>query len=310
MSAQLMLPPEPRSVRRARRWVGEELTDLGREDLVDAAQLGVSELVTNAILHAATPIAVFVRGTRRHPRIEVHDSSARPPSVAVDLTGDDMLLRTVGRGLGIVALYSTSWGADVSDDGKVVWFEPAEEPGADVPAEGALFDLSGEPDPVPGGPTTTIRLIGMPVQVFAAFRVWYAEIRRELRILALAHPDDYPVDADLSALTLRVERERRLVRGIDRLDAAISAGETQVDLEYQVPLTAPATMGRVADVLDRADEFCRVHRLLTMPASPPVAAMRHWYLGEFVRQGAGEPPLPWTGPTGVDDPPAPAPAPE
>ena len=52
-------------------------TALGRDDLADAAQLGVSELVTNAILHADPPIAVRLGGTRSHPRVEVHDSSAR-----------------------------------------------------------------------------------------------------------------------------------------------------------------------------------------------------------------------------------------
>ena len=74
MSAPLVLDPDPKSVGRARAWVVEELTNLGRSDLVDAAELGVSELVTNAILHAAPPITVGLLGSREQPRVEVRDS--------------------------------------------------------------------------------------------------------------------------------------------------------------------------------------------------------------------------------------------
>ncbi|MGH3444255.1 MAG: ATP-binding protein, partial [Nocardioidaceae bacterium] len=119
-----MLEPEPQSVGRARTWVVDQLRGLGRDDLADAAELGVSELVTNAILHATPPITVRVAGTRTHPRVEVADKSLRPPAVNVEMAEEDMLLSTVGRGLGLVALYSATWGAEVSSAGKVVWFEP------------------------------------------------------------------------------------------------------------------------------------------------------------------------------------------
>ena len=69
----LSLGPGPRGVQNARHWVVEVCNDIGRSDLVECAELGVSELVTNALLHAATPIAVRVRGTREHPRVEVSD---------------------------------------------------------------------------------------------------------------------------------------------------------------------------------------------------------------------------------------------
>ena len=52
MSSRLVLEPGPASVRGARQWVSAALRDLGRDDLVDSAALGLPELVTNAILHA------------------------------------------------------------------------------------------------------------------------------------------------------------------------------------------------------------------------------------------------------------------
>ena len=305
MSARLLLEPEPQSVRRARVWICDELERLGRPDLVDAAELGVSELVTNAILHAEPPITVRLRGSRDRPRVEVHDNSARPPRVDVDMTDDDHLLATIGRGMGIVALYSQSWGADVSHDGKVVWFVPSGDPGVDVAEEGDVYDLAEAVEQAMAGAEpveamVTIRLLGMPAQVFASFRSWYSEIRRELRLLAFDQGQRYPVAVELGQVMLQVEHERRLAHGVERLDQAIAEGLASVDLEYVVPATATATMARMHDVLERADRFCRDQSLLTVPATPQQLALMRWYAGEFARQGAGQEPRPWDGSTVVD----------
>jgi anti-sigma regulatory factor (Ser/Thr protein kinase) len=298
----LELVPEPQSVRRARVGVVSELATIGRDDLADAAELGVSELVTNAILHADPPIVVRVGGTAAHPRVEVHDNSPAPPK-ARSMTADERLLATVGRGLGIVAMFSTTWGAEVSSEGKVVWFEPAAEASGmldEAQARGEVFDLSelvderlasvGDP-----GERLTVRLLGTPVQVFAHYRIWYDALRRELRLLALNHGSDYPLAQELSEITLQVEQERRQARGIDRLDAAIARGDDRVDLEYQVPPSAGTTMGRLQTLLEQVDVFCREQRLLTLEPGPQQIALRSWYLGEFTRQTAGEAPTPWPG---------------
>ena len=298
----LELVPEPQSVRRARVWVVSELATIGRDDLADAAELGVSELVTNAILHADPPIVVRVGGTAAHPRVEVHDNSPAPPK-ARSMTADERLLATVGRGLGIVAMFSTTWGAEVSSEGKVVWFEPAAEASGmldEAQARGEVFDLSELVDErlaTVGDPAErlTVRLLGMPVQVFAHYRIWYDELRRELRLLALNHGSDYPLAQELSEITLQVEQERRQARGIDRLDAAIARGDDRVDLVYQVPPSAGTTMGRLQTLLEQVDVFCREQRLLTLEPGPQQIALRSWYLGEFTRQTAGEAPTPWPG---------------
>lgn len=301
------LDTDPASVRQARVWVGEVLEQLGRGDLVDAAELGVSELVTNAILHADPPITIQLRGTRQHPRVEVSDHSKQPPQVNIEMTDDDHLMSTIGRGLGIVALYSSTWGSEVAPDGKTVWFEPANELRTDGDLSGDVFDLdhavdqrmatASEPDKL-----VTIRLLRMPVRLFTHFRSRYSELRRELRLLALAHGNDYPVARELSALFLQVEQERRQSLGIDRLDDAVARHLGHADLEYLVPPSSPASMGRMLEMLEKADQFCREQRLLALAASPQQLDLQRWYLGEFVRQAAGEEPTPWPGGLVVEEP--------
>jgi anti-sigma regulatory factor (Ser/Thr protein kinase) len=303
----LPLEPDPEAVQQARKWVADLMERLGRDDLVDSAALGVSELVTNAILHAEPPITVRVRGTRNHPRVEVRDHSHHPPEVNVQMTDEEHLLSTIGRGLGIVALYSSTWGSEVVPDGKTVWFEPSTELRTDGDLSGDVFDLEevvGErlASVPPPEALLTIRLARMPVQLFAHFRKRYNELRRELRLLSLAHGGDYPIARELSELFLQVEAERRQAQGVSALDAAIEAGLDEVDLEYEIPPSAPASMARMLDMLEKADAFCREQRLLALAASPQQLDLQRWYFGEFVRQAEGKEPTPWPGSLVVEEP--------
>ncbi|MEP6816072.1 MAG: ATP-binding protein [Marmoricola sp.] len=297
----LTLPAHPRAVRLAREWVNRVMTDIGRGDLVESAELGVSELVTNALIHSAPPVAVRVRGTHAHPRIEVADQSLVPPR-PTDLTDDeDDLLSTFGRGLALVALHSARWGSDIDDDGhgKTVWFEPVDEPREDVQIEGDLFDLDALVGGRigPGGPTETIQiqLLGMPVVAFAEMRRLYNELRRELRLLALANPERYPLAVQVSEVALQVEVERRQSTGLGRLAEAEAQGTESVDLVYTTPATAPATMARLSDLLSQATVFFDNEMLLSLRPSERHQQLQSWYLGEFINQGAGEQPRPWTG---------------
>lgn len=297
----LTVAPEPESVKEARDWVRGVLDRLDRKDIIDAAELGVSELVTNAILHGKPPISVRVRGTREHPRVEVRDASKRPPEVNFEMGEGDQLLSTFGRGLGIVALNSTMWGAELVPDGKVVWFEPSPEPRLDGNLSGEVFDLdqtvqervaeSGVPDaPV------RVRLVDLPVALYERFRRRYYELGRELRLLSLAHGKSYPIAQELADVFLEAEQEHRLTRGLDEFYALLASGAEKITAELLVPPTAPAVLLRLLDTLERADDFCREQRLLVLAATPEEAALQRWFFHEFARQAAGEEPRPWPGP--------------
>lgn len=303
----LLLDPAPESVQQARRWVGDVLARLGRDDLVDSAELGVSELVTNAILHADPPIAVRVRGTKAHPRVEVRDHSQDPPEINTEMADEDNLLSTIGRGLGIVAMYSTTWGSEVASDGKTVWFEPSAETSAPSVMSGEVFDFAQYVEKrvasaPPPAQLLTVHLLNMPVPVFASSRLRYAELRRELRLLALSHGQEYPLASELSELLVQAEQERRQSEGVHQIDQAMADGIDHVDLEYHVPTSAPATMSRLLVLLDMADEFCRDQTLLALAATPQQSQVQRWYLTEFSRQAAGEAPLAWSGTLALEGP--------
>ena len=293
-----------RSVQDARRWVTDACHDIGREDLTETAELAIAELVTNAILHAAPPIRLRLRGTRDHPRVEVFDGSLTPPSPNPRMTDDDELLSTIGRGLGIVAMCANAWGADIQPDGKTVWFEPATSVADEPRAVGDIYDSSAndrrDAEIELRDDGVRVDLEQLPVALYADFRQHYQELRRELRLLSLAHETDYPVAKNLTALFRRFDEEVRVSIGADALDVALERGQVSVDVALRVPRSKPGTAAQMIDLLELADAFCRAERLLSLATTPQQLQFQRWYLGEFVRQGRGESPRPWAGGVRVD----------
>lgn len=289
----LSLGPGPRGVQDARRWVVDTCRDIGRDDLVECAELGVSELVTNALLHATAPISVRVRGTREHPRVEVHDASPEPPLMpSSDPLDDDDLLLTFGRGLGIIARCSDAWGVDLEDDGKTVWFTPAVRTGGD-PTPGVVTGAPTQVVTEPGADEIRIDVLGVPLRSFVEFQRHYRELRREVRLLALAHESDYPLAKDLSDLFGSLERDLRDGIGADQIERALASGVDRADLRVAMPRPTAATIGRFIELLDLADAFCREERLLSLARTADQQRFQRWFLSEFVRQERGETPLAW-----------------
>ena len=80
MEATIRLSPHPTSARAAREFVAGTLLRWGRRDQTEAAVLLTSELVTNAIVHARTQVAVTVQLDDASLRVVVVDESAEPPN--------------------------------------------------------------------------------------------------------------------------------------------------------------------------------------------------------------------------------------
>jgi hypothetical protein len=280
----------------ARRWVAGVCDEIGRPELRDNAQLAMSEVVTNAILHGSPPVTVRLRGTVSHPRVEVRDTSPEQPAFPEIEVGHEFLgdLPTFGRGLAIVAHTSEAWGALREGEGKLVWFVPSTTPPV-APAPGVLEgweDDEGEP-PFASGPFILVHLLHVPPHDLQATLAHGAELRRELRLLALAHQDTYPVASDLSAYFTALARDFRGQLGGEPLLEALRTGRSHLDLQVKAPPDAEQRFGRLHELLDLADAFCRNERLLTLARSEKQIVFQKWLFGEFVRQGRGEEPLAW-----------------
>ncbi|QWZ08746.1 ATP-binding protein [Nocardioides panacis] len=118
-SYDIRLAIQPVSASRARDFVRRRLAEQGLERLEDDVTLVVSELATNAMVHAQTPFTVCLQAFERTLLLEVEDGCRTVP-VLVAARGLD----TNGRGLSIVSLLSRDWGVNArSDGGKSVWAE-------------------------------------------------------------------------------------------------------------------------------------------------------------------------------------------
>jgi anti-sigma regulatory factor (Ser/Thr protein kinase) len=119
MARALELLGRPASVRKARVFTGEVLADDGVEaSVIELAVLLVSELVTNAVVHARGMICLTVHTDAHWVRIEVEDQGrSRPVRRSATLDQVD------GRGLLVVDKLATDWGTERRATHKVVWFE-------------------------------------------------------------------------------------------------------------------------------------------------------------------------------------------
>lgn len=113
----LHLPPVPRSVGSARRFVRSHVPDLAVET-VESLELMTSELVTNAVLHARTDFDVEVLTTSTSVVVGVHDLDLATP---LQTPYDD---REGGWGLALVEALAHAWSIDRHHaGGKTVWFQ-------------------------------------------------------------------------------------------------------------------------------------------------------------------------------------------
>ena len=119
-AVRLVLDDDPRAASRARKFLREFLDDAEvSEDVGATAELCLSELVTNAIVHAGTRSEL--RATLDSTlTVSVRDRGGAAPDAASDDDPDP--LRVHGRGLTLVEALSDRWGSERDAVGTTVWF--------------------------------------------------------------------------------------------------------------------------------------------------------------------------------------------
>lgn len=131
----IVLAARPPSVAIARHAVGRLLDSapLIPAERVEDVLLLVSEVVTNAVMHARTAVRVTALAAAGRVLVAVTDDDPHhAPARAERGT-----MATSGRGMFLVDLLASSWGVEVGETSKVVWFEATYRPEA--------IDLRSEP---------------------------------------------------------------------------------------------------------------------------------------------------------------------
>jgi PAS domain S-box-containing protein len=287
LSRAARLEPVPASAGAARRLVRQTLTEAGESSAVEAAELAVSELVTNAILHAATSVHLSVDVTADAVTVTVRDWHPQLPTQRH--WGENA---TTGRGLGLVASVTDDYGVDAQHPtGKSVWFRilrsAAAPPTGDLDAEwdvaGLLAELE-EPTAVP------IVLAGLPARLWSAGQQHWEAVLRELYLYAQSE-DTGAADLDL------VAAGRALVALSSATERAIAAApdSSLVDVALSVLPEEQTWYGVLQDALDVGVRLGTDRRLLVRPALPEVVALRDWACEQVLAQIHGVPPTPWAG---------------
>ncbi len=300
---ELELEAEPDAVPRARHFVIDVLGHRQDADLLSTAELAVSELVTNALLHAGTAVRIrLLEPDDESVVIEVHDYSRTAPLRT--LGGPESM---TGRGIALVDMMTHRWGVEPTEGGKYVWCEILVDGAASrrprfarsakariaVPEEYHPADESAEP-------VYTVELGDVPTDLLVAAKEHVDNVVRELMLAwtgaesgtSSALP---PPFAELvETVTKRFVDARQSIKR-QALEAALR-GKERTRLTLTLPeSSAQAGLDYLA-ALDRADVYARGARLLTLETPPQHRAFRRWYVESLAKRltaaAAGDPPPP------------------
>lgn len=292
-----VLAAHPSSVGTARRLVRAVLTDADRLELEEGATLVVSELVTNALVHAGTAIGLGLELSEERLRIEVDDGNPQLPSLRSHTS-----LTTTGRGLSLIEHLVDRWGVRPHSGGKVVWCDIGADPETDRPAQ-----VMEPPDDIPithiDEDTAHIELRNVPLLLHAAWQIHAESLLREMLLIDLD-------EDDAEATTSSVEAHAAASEAIALLRDSIPAPPLRSDPDSvmaeavephvsarRLVLGIPVSTLRRFEVLDRTMEravaMADEGALLSPPTQPELRTFRRWLCGEVLGQSAGRRPRAW-----------------
>ena len=308
----LELDPDRTAVPRSRAFVADTLSRWGLPDLVDDVSLCTSELVSNVVVHAGTPIELRLRHLGAGVRLEVRDSSTfsvvAPPAHGPsrrDPPGRRLPPRG-GLGLLVVSRLAADWGVDPTPDGKVVWaaFEPENRPKRPA-AERAAAERARPPVLRPATilspddwPEVEVR--DVPVRLLVALEAHMRTLVREAAVIV--HDRRRGHAGTRTGTGNRPDRTavEVVVATLDRYWDALRAawaearpvgapGPGRSSFVTKLPPTVATDGPRFLQALDACDDLARRQQLLSLPADDELVAFRRWFVASIVRQVAGSP---------------------
>jgi PAS domain S-box-containing protein len=273
--------------------IRECLLEAGREDLVDTAELLVSEIVTNALVHAGTYIDVAFRFVGGGLRVEVTDGSPHAPSAR-----DYGPRAGTGRGLMLLEEMVDEWGVLPDEPGKTVWFQLA----AEGPLEHSHADDAVASRRAAAG-TVDVQLIDVPLLLHEAWRQHAESLLRDYLLASLddehgSGEDPIAAHAEASdAISLLAEHIPASGVSDDPDTVMMTATEPLVTsplVEMPVPPASVPHFATLERLILTALDLAEDGLLLTPPTQPEVQALRAWLCGQVRSQSEGSRPEPWT----------------
>lgn len=315
--AAASFPSELASVRAARRFLRRWLDGApGLEPALDSAELALSEVASNAVLHAHTPFDVRLLPLDGGLRVEVTDRWPGLP--AVKRHGQQA---PTGRGLELVLAVAQEFGVEPhGPDGKTVWFEvrvedrAAADAGRSASELLAAWDGEAQPGAAAAPPDRQVTpdhvgafvLAGLPLDLWLTAREHHDAVLRDLALHAAEHPAQAPTPGRLALadrarawVSVRVTHQVQERTGTVPASAAAARGLVG-DVTVLVGEGAVEAFRTLDEVLDAAERLAEAELLLAPPGSPTVVAVRRWACAQALTQLGGGPGTPWA-------PPAPGP---
>lgn len=301
---------QPASVPAVRSFVHAALTGWGYEALLEDVGLCVSELATNATLHADSPyFHVELERRSESVRLAVADTGAvevdllaRQPELSdaflAELTVDDAA--ATGRGMFLVSALATMWGIDELPVGKRIWAEfHAEGDGSAAggagPTTARVAHILDAPAPdLDPAEWAVVRFRGCPPDLLVAHDENLADYTRELYLIGdrLEEPSYQELAAVMDGYVAEHAANWEPARIIAR--EALRKGRELVDFDVVATRHIRESIRFLRHLIWAAEALSRQGRLMTLPAEEPVQRLRDWLEGEFLAQiEASAEPIPY-----------------
>ncbi len=280
----LSLGPVAGSSPRARAALRQTVLPSAFAGRLDDAELALSELVTNAVLHARMAFEVRIDVGAQALRVSVDDQCPIGPSFSMlDPTA------VTGRGLLLVSAVADRWGVDpLPQGGKRVWFEmlvDAAPEDVDVDVDALLAAWGDDLDTDPASEQVRVVLTDLSTELTARSEAHVEGLLRELALVSGAqHVEE---QAELTAhRVLAAASATDAVRADLRhqLSLALAAGLVHVDITLVLRRDAAGPVQDLTAALLAADRMSRTGALLMAPAPAELTEARSGYLRRILAQ--------------------------
>ncbi len=286
-----VLPAEGASVGHARSLVRTLLEDTTMAWAGDDAQLAVTEIITNALVHAGGEVRLTAGVDRTGLRVDVLDDSPHLP-----VRRDYSPVSATGRGLHLLDSLVTHWGATALDHGKTVWFEIQDPRGAPP-----VTSRPGLTSPVDDTLDVAVELRNVPLLMHAAWQEHVSTLLREYLLVRLDDDPDVLERHAQASDALNLLQEQIAAPDLGAAPDAVmsNALEPRVSTTAMTLSVPPGSVDHFATLGGLVDEALHLAdsdpgRLLAPPTQPEIREVSRWFCREVHEQvRAGRSPEPW-----------------